>query len=150
MPALPKRPTPPFNYKAAFSPADVIEEYTRPARLVEEGVVVVREALSEVERVELPGVGGLEAFNSDGLRSLLALPIPNMREKTLRYAGHAEQMRLLRDAGFFDRAEVGLPDGTRVRPLARSLRRGPPLFPLASWLVVSFGISPSFLELFRT
>lgn len=109
---LPKHPTPPHNYKAAFSPADVIEEYTRPARLVENGQVVTREALSEVETLDLPRIGALEAFNTDGLRSLMDLGVPNMREKTLRYTGHAEQMRTLRNVGLFRE------DLVQVRPSA--------------------------------
>ena len=74
----------------------------RPARLVEKGKLVIRQALSEVELLEIPGVGTLEAFNTDGLRTLLKLKIPNMQEKTLRYPGHAERMRMLRHTGFFD------------------------------------------------
>ena len=60
----------PFQYKAAFSPADVLEEYTRPVRLVEGGQEVVREPLSEPELIDFAGVGTLEAFNTDGLRTL--------------------------------------------------------------------------------
>jgi hypothetical protein len=62
----------PFEYKAPFSPADVIEEYTRPARYVENGHLVVKPALSDAELMDFPEVGTLEAFNSDGLRSLIA------------------------------------------------------------------------------
>lgn len=50
---LPKVRKKPFQYKAPFSPADVIEEYTRPARLMENGHIIVRPALSEVEWVHL-------------------------------------------------------------------------------------------------
>ena len=100
---IPADPKPPFNYKAAFSPADVIEEYVRPSRLVEEGVVVVKEALSEPELIGFPGVGTLVAFNTDGLRSLVErLDVPFMREKTMRYPGHREVMLEMREAGFFD------------------------------------------------
>ena len=63
----------PFEYKAGFSPIDVIEEYTRPARYVENGHVVIRPALSDPELIDFPSVGTLEAFNTDGLRTL-ALP----------------------------------------------------------------------------
>jgi len=112
----------PFEYRAVFSPVDVIEEYTRPARLVENSSVVVRPAPSEVEHVDLPGVGTLEAFNSDGLRTLLTtMDVPSMKEKTLRYPGHAEKMRILRDSGFFDRNEVEA-GGVKVRPLDVSAR----------------------------
>jgi len=99
---LPELREQPFEYKAVFSPIDVIAEYTRPARLVENGTIVVREALSEVELVDFEGVGTLESFNTDGLRTLLRLEIPNMKEKTFRYPGHAEKMRLFRETGFFD------------------------------------------------
>ena len=67
---LPKVRHWPYEYKAVFSPIDVIEEYTRPARFMEHGREVVRPALSGVELVNLPGVGTLESFNTDGLRSL--------------------------------------------------------------------------------
>lgn len=106
----------PWEYKAGFSPGDVIEEYTRPARIVENGRVVIREALSEVERVDLPGVGTLEAFITDGLRSIATtLKIPNMVEKTMRYPGHAERMAMLRHLGMFSTDEIEL-NGVRVRP----------------------------------
>lgn len=107
----------PFELKAVFSPIDVIEEYTRPARFKRFGQMVTLPALTDVEPVDIPGVGTLEAFNTDGLRSLLkTMDVPSMIEKTLRYPGHAEKMRMLRETGFFgtEPVEVG---GTRVRPL---------------------------------
>lgn len=115
---LPRRRRWPFQYKAAFSPADVIEEYTRPARLVEHGLVVTRPALSEPELVYLPGVDTLEAFNTDGLRTLIdTLDVPNMKEKTLRYPGHIEQMRVFRDTGLFSKEPIEA-GGVSVAPLA--------------------------------
>jgi saccharopine dehydrogenase-like NADP-dependent oxidoreductase len=85
----------PFDYKAGFAPWDVLEEYTRPARIVEHGQIVLKEPLSEPELLEFPGVGTLEAFNTDGLRSLAyTLKAPFMKEKTLRWPGHAELMRV--------------------------------------------------------
>jgi lysine 6-dehydrogenase len=92
----------PYDYKAPFAPHDVLEEYTRPSRLVEDGRVVVREALSEPELLEFEGIGTLEAFNTDGLRSLATtLKVPWMKEKTMRYPGHIALMRVLRESGFF-------------------------------------------------
>ena len=108
----------PFEYKAGFSPSDVIEEYIRPSRVVENGQVVVKEALSEPEFIDFEGLGTLEAFNTDGLRSLIdTLDVPNMVEKTMRYPGHIELMRVFRETGFFSNEEIELKDGTRVRPL---------------------------------
>ena len=102
---LPRHPKPPFNYKAPFSPIDVIEEYTRPARIVVNGEKITKPALTDIELVEFPHTGKLEAFNTDGLRTLLdTMPnIPNMVEKTLRYPGHAEAIKILLDTGFFSK-----------------------------------------------
>ena len=114
---LPKIRSWPYEYKAVFSPIDVIEEYTRPARYVENGNHVVRPALSDAELLEFPGMGTLEAFNSDGLRTLAdTLDIPNMKEKTLRYIGHIEKMAVLRDSGFFSTEEIQVGDVT-IRPM---------------------------------
>ena len=115
---LPKVKKWPFNYKAPFSPIDVIEEYTRPARYVENGNVIVREALTDCELVEFDKVGTLESFNSDGLRSILfTMPhIKNMKEKTLRYPGHVEYVRVLKDSGFFGENKI-MVNGTEISPL---------------------------------
>ena len=115
---LPKTKKWPFCYKAPFSPVDVIEEYTRPARYVENGNIVTREALTDCEYVEFDGVGTLESFNSDGLRSIIyTMPhIPNMKEKTLRYPGHVEYVKVLKESGFFDERTVSV-NGTEISPL---------------------------------
>ncbi len=100
---LPSERTQPWEYKAVFSPADVIEEYTRPARLIAYGRIVEKPALSDLEQLHFEGIGTLEAFNSDGLRSLITtLKADFMAEKTLRYPGHAAKVKLLRDSGFLN------------------------------------------------
>jgi len=116
---LPKIKKWPFFYKAPFSPIDVIEEYTRPARYVEHGQVVVREPLTNCEYVDFDKVGTLESFNSDGLRSIIyTMPhIPNMKEKTLRYPGHVEYIKVLKDSGFFSTEKIEV-DGNMISPLA--------------------------------
>jgi len=107
----------PYEYCAVFSPIDVIEEYTRPARYVENGALVVRPALSDPELLNFPGIGTLEAFNSDGLRSLArTLTAPNMKEKTLRYPGHIEKMAVLKETGFFSEEPIPV-NGTEIRPI---------------------------------
>jgi saccharopine dehydrogenase-like NADP-dependent oxidoreductase len=105
---LPKERKPPFQYKAPFSPVDVIQEYVRPARLVENGTVVTKPALSDRETIQFDEIGELEAFNTDGLRSLIFTMnhIPEMKEKTLRYPGHVELIIALQQAGFFDTAPL--------------------------------------------
>jgi lysine 6-dehydrogenase len=107
----------PYDYKAGFSPIDVIEEYTRPARYIENGAMVVRPALSDLELINFPEVGTLEAFNSDGLRTLsVTLNTPNMKEKTLRYPGHIEKMLHLREVGFFGKEEIEI-KGVKIKPI---------------------------------
>lgn len=108
----------PYEYKAVFSPIDVIEEYVRPARYVQNKEVIIKEALSDPELIYFHGVGTLESWNSDGLRSLIkTMPnIPNMIEKTLRYPGCIEYLRVLRESGFFSYNEVEV-KGVKVRPI---------------------------------
>jgi lysine 6-dehydrogenase len=115
---LPVKRTWPWQYKAPFSPVDVLEEYTRPARLVVDGRIVTRPALSEPELVEIDPLGTLEAFNTDGLRSLLVTmrQVPIMIEKTLRYPGHIDYIRALRESGFLSSEPVTV-DGVSVRPV---------------------------------
>lgn len=114
---LPVIRTWPFEYKAVFSPIDVIEEYTRPARYIDGGRLVTREALSDPELLDFPNIGTLEAFNSDGLRTLATtIKGDYMIEKTLRYKGHIEKMAVLRDTGFFSKEPI-LINGVMISPL---------------------------------
>lgn len=107
----------PYEYKAGFSPIDVIEEYTRPARYIENSKLVIRPALSDPEFLNFDEVGTLEAFNSDGLRTLAqTLSVPNMKEKTLRYPGHIEKMQVLRESGFFSQNEIEI-NGVKIKPV---------------------------------
>jgi lysine 6-dehydrogenase len=108
----------PFEYKAVFSPIDVLEEYIRPARFVENSKEVVRPALSDIELIDFPEVATLEAFNTDGLRTLRkTLDIPFMREKTLRYPGHANLMRIFKESGFLSTTPIEV-DGQTIKPIS--------------------------------
>ena len=115
---LPVIRTWPYEYKAGFSPIDVIEEYTRPSRYVKDGRIVTFPALSEPELLEFEGLGTLESFNTDGLRSILKTfpQVPDMKEKTFRYPGHIEKMRMLRESGFFNKEKIQV-GGVAVSPL---------------------------------
>jgi saccharopine dehydrogenase-like NADP-dependent oxidoreductase len=107
----------PFQYKAGFSPLDVIEEYIRPARYVQSGKLVIREALSDPELVNFDKIGTLESFNTDGLRTLIhTMKIPDMIEKTLRYPGSLEPLRILRECGLFSDTPIEV-DGHLIKPL---------------------------------
>jgi len=114
---LPEKPVPPLDYIITWSPESLIDEYTRRVRIVKGGKKVEVEALSGLEEVEFPNVGKLEAFYTDGLRTLLYTikNVDDMWEKTLRYSGHVEKIKLLKALGFFDEKQVEA-DGVIVSP----------------------------------
>ena len=115
---LPEKREWPYEYQAVFSPIDVIEEYIRPARFVKNSQIVTRQALSDTETINFDEIGSLESWNSDGLRTLIQTMnhVPNMIEKTLRYPGCVEYLRVLRDSGFFSYNEIEV-DGKMIRPI---------------------------------
>ena len=119
---LPQKPTPPLNYRIVFSLEDVINEYSRPARIIVNGREKMVDALSGHGLLNFPGVGKLEYFITDGLGSLpRSFPrVREMFEYTLRYPGHAEMMNTLRILGFFDREEVQV-NGSSVVPRKLSI-----------------------------
>ena len=81
-----------WSYMAPFSPSDVIEEYTRPARVRTDGETVEVPALSERHDIEVAGFGTMEAFLTDGLRSVLdTIPCRTMKEYTVRWPGHIQR-----------------------------------------------------------
>lgn len=98
---LPKEPRPPLYYRLTLSPKDLIEEYTRPARLIRNGKVHSVDPLSESKRVAIEGLF-FEAFLSDGLRSLLeSVRFAKLEEWTQRWLGHLDKMKVLGELGFF-------------------------------------------------
>src|SRR2546425_7806558 len=119
---LPEKPKPPLNYRIVFSLEDVVNEYSRPVQVIENGKRRTVEALSGRGFTSFPGVGKLEYFLTDGLGSLpRSYPkTREMHEFTLRYPGHADMMSTLRVLGFFERkpAKIG---GVEVEPRQLSI-----------------------------
>ena len=114
---IPKVRSAPFEYKSPFPVLEVLEEYADSCRMVENGKVVVKPMLSETATIDFEEVGPLACLNSDGLRTLIrTMDIPDMLEKTLRYPGHADLMRIFRDAGFFNLTPIQV-KGASVRPI---------------------------------
>jgi len=108
---LPKEKNPPWNYKAPFSPIDVIEEYTREARKRVNGKEEIKPALSEKFLLDVEGIGELEAFLTDGLRTLLddegiLSNVPNLAEYTIRYPGHCDLVKMMLNEGKFSRPNI--------------------------------------------
>lgn len=114
---VPKSKKAPLGYKSPFPVLEVLEEYAESGRMVEDGKVVVKPMLAETMTIDLDEVGTLACLNSDGLRTLIrTTEIPDMFEKTLRYPGHVNAMRILRDAGSLNMTPIQV-EGVSVRPI---------------------------------
>lgn len=128
---LPEELVPPLGYVVTWSVENLIDEYTREAGIVKDGKVFRVEALSGLEEVEFPGVGKLEAFYTDGLRTLLHTlkSVGSMWEKTLRYPSHVEKIKLLKTLGFFNEEPLAVgntyisPRRFTIKLLEKKLRR---------------------------
>lgn len=120
---LPETPEPPLGYVITWSPESLIDEYTRKVKVIKKGKRSEVEVLSGIEEVEFPNLGKLEAFFTDGLRTLpdTIQNVEDMWEKTLRYPGHAEKVKVLRDLGFFDEGKVSV-DESEVSPRKLTVR----------------------------
>ncbi|MGB2908032.1 MAG: saccharopine dehydrogenase C-terminal domain-containing protein [Candidatus Aminicenantaceae bacterium] len=114
---IPKARNAPFEYMSPFPVLEVLEEYAGSGRRVEDGKLVVEPMLSETATIYFEEVGPLACLNSDGLRTLIrTMDIPDMLEKTLRYPGHVDVMRIFRDAGFLNLTPIYV-KGASVRPI---------------------------------
>ncbi len=99
---IPQEPIPPFNYRITWSPADLLEEYTRPARIIRNYRETTVETLSGIKEFNMPKIGRLECFYTDGLRTLMKTlrNVKDMEEKTIRYPGHAKLFKTIIECGF--------------------------------------------------
>jgi len=94
-----------WSYMAPFSPTDVVEEYERPARIIKNHKEVEFQAISDLHIINYKEItnnkiGDLQAFMTDGLRSLLDFKTcKNMSEYTLRWPGHIEKFLKLQNEG---------------------------------------------------
>lgn len=118
---LPQNPKPPLNYQIVFAVEGLINEYVEPSSVMRGGKVFEVESLTEVESLEFPSVGTLEAFHTSGgvstLPESLAGKVRDLDYKTIRYPGHCERFKMLVDLGLCSSEEVEL-NGKRVTPRA--------------------------------
>lgn len=95
----------PADYMEVFSMDSVLNMYCEEAHVIEDGRVETRPILTPYDKMFIPGYGEVEVFTTDGLNSLqknlVDKGVRKARENTLRYPGHLEKMRLLRDLGLF-------------------------------------------------
>jgi lysine 6-dehydrogenase len=104
---LPQNPIPPLNYKVTWCVEDLFEEYTRKAKIIRNGKTVEVDALEGLEEIEFEGLGKFEAFFTDGVRTLHdTIKANNMWEKTLRYSGHAEKIKLIKKLGLLKKEPI--------------------------------------------
>lgn len=117
---LPQHPEPPLNYQIVYSLEGALDYYTTPSWVLRDGKRTQVEALSELERLKFPApVGELEAFHTGGGISLMPWTFEGkvdvMEYKTLRYPGHADIMRAIRELGLLATDPVDV-KGTEVVP----------------------------------
>lgn len=127
---IPDKLDPPFNYRTVFCLEDTLAEYCMPARYVKENKVVEAAALSGLEEIEVDGIGKLEAFFTDGLRSAADnVKGKFVAEKTLRWPGYVDKINILKAAGCFSKTPVTV-DGQDVIPFKVTTETLRPLWKL--------------------
>ncbi|HEX8905739.1 MAG TPA: saccharopine dehydrogenase C-terminal domain-containing protein [Longimicrobiaceae bacterium] len=116
---LPQHPEPPLNYQIVYSMEGVLDYYTTLSWVLRHGQPTQVAALSEIEEIDFPGAGTLEAFHTAGGLSTMAQryegDVPTMEYKTLRYPGHARIMEAIPELGLLGLDPVDV-KGQRVVP----------------------------------
>ncbi len=144
---LPEKPVAPLGYVITWSVKDLIDMYSRKVTIVKEGKVARVEPMSGLEMITFPKVGKLEAFYTDGLRTLLhtVKGVEEMWEKTLRYPGHIEKIKLLKSLGFFEEKPVEIgnlsvsPRGLTAKLFEKKLKR-PEIHDIVAMLIKVSGV----------
>lgn len=114
---IPVEPVPPIGYVVTWNPRDLLEEYTRPARYVEDYKVKAIKPVDSIHKLEIRGIGAFEGFVSDGLRTMLKnINARNLREVTIRWPGHMSAVKLLHELGFLDTSEIVV-SGVPLKPI---------------------------------
>ncbi|AIE84690.1 saccharopine dehydrogenase family protein [Fimbriimonas ginsengisoli] len=116
---LPQHPIPPFNYKLTFNIEGLLTEYDYKAVVLRDGEIVMVDTLSELEEIDVEGLGRMEAFTTSGGTSTAPYTfqdrVTSYQYKTIRFPGHCEKMRIFKDFGFWGEEPVDI-KGSVVRP----------------------------------
>lgn len=104
---VPLHPEPPFNFRISWSAEKIVDDYTHPVQLIEKGKIQIAEPLSREEPIQFPApFEHMESFCTAGglstLTNQLAGRLDTLDHKTIRWPGHANQMRALLELGFGD------------------------------------------------
>lgn len=102
---VPLKPKAPFRFRISWSAEKILDDYTNPVQLIEDGQVQEADPLSREEQICFPApFGNMEAFCTQGGLSTLAHELKDrlqtLDHKTVRWPGHAHQMRFLLGLGF--------------------------------------------------
>jgi|Deesub1362B_J571_1020462.scaffolds.fasta_scaffold00003_324 saccharopine dehydrogenase-like NADP-dependent oxidoreductase len=102
-----------------FNPIDYLRQYIEPARHIKNGVIITYDPLDYSGIIDIPDIGLLEYFPTNGLYSLLwnLEDVKNKSEFTLRYMGHLDIMRSLRHIGLLDTDRTVVVRGLSLTPL---------------------------------
>jgi lysine 6-dehydrogenase len=123
---LPQDPRPPLGYSLFFSPYGLLNEYAGQALALRGGAVHRLAVLEEEETLEFPPLGQLEAALTSGGASTLPYTfegaVSELDYKTIRFPGHFEKIRVLRDLGFIEDRSLTIPPLAGGSPLTVSLR----------------------------
>jgi lysine 6-dehydrogenase len=108
---LPINPLPPLNYQIVFSPYGLINEYVEDSIILENGKIVTKKSMTEIEEIKFPEpFGVMEAFLTSGGASTLPFTykdkIGYLDYKTIRYPGHCKHFRHLLDLGLANNKKI--------------------------------------------
>ena len=126
---LPQNPKPPLDYTLVFSVHGLLNEYKEPAVVVRNGEITKVESLTEIEEINFPPIGVLEAFQTSGGTSTLPQTYKGVLQKldykTIRYKGHCAKMKVLFDVDMCseDPVQVGSCTVTPRDVLSRVLEK---------------------------
>ncbi len=108
---VPLHPEPPFRFRISWSAERVLDDYTNPALLIEDGRIKEVEALSRDEAITFDEpFGEMEAFCTQGglstLTDALSGRVQMLDHKTIRWPGHVHQMRFVMGLGFGEKRKI--------------------------------------------
>ena len=116
---LPQHPVPPLNYKTTFNVEGLVTEYDYSAVALRNGEIQMIPTLTELETMEIEGLGTMEAFVTSGGTSMAPYSVQgevtNYEYKTIRFTGHCAYMKMFKDFGFWNENEIDV-RGTKVKP----------------------------------
>ena len=119
---LPQVPKPPLGYRLSFNLDGLLNNYFGNAYALRDGKVTEIESFTDLETIEFPPpLGKCEAFVTAGATSTCPWSfegkVKTYEYKTVRYPGHYEKIKLLRDLGLLDTTPLAL-DGITTTPRA--------------------------------